>query len=288
MPAVRRATLIAFVISLLTPPAAGAQQVPLPIPGGNLPTPPAITAPVFGPFRSVLAQGEGQSVTASDLAANQANGTVPDTFTSQQPLYVGVMPAAKNLVPADLDTYYKRTDFGQMPGDVFSYSEPRPGARIFRDRAYGMAHIWGDTRYNLMFATGYATAQERLFLMDALRRTAKGTLAGLTGASAARGDADQLTDQDFSDEELTKQFEALPKRFGAEGQRMHDDIQAYVDGINARIDEVNSDPSQMPAEYPALGTTPEKWTGAEPAPGARPSVPHSTGPTGSGGGNRRS
>src|SRR4051812_22214533 len=266
MPAVRRAALIAFVIALVAPAAPpGAQQVPLPIPGGNLPTPPAITAPVFGPFRSVLAQGEGQSVTATDLASNQANGTVPDTFTSQQPLYVGIMPAARTLVPGDLDTYYKRTDFGQMPGDVGSYSEPRPGARIFRDQAFGMAHIWGDTRYNLMFATGYATAQERLFLMDALRRTAKGTLAGLTGESAAEGDAAQLTDQDFSDEELTKQFEALPARFGAEGQRMHDDIQAYVDGINARIDEVNADPSQMPAEYPALGTTPEKWTVADTA-----------------------
>jgi acyl-homoserine lactone acylase PvdQ len=257
---VRRAALIAFVIALVAPAAAGAQSIPLPVPGGNLPSPPAITAPVFGPFRSVLAQGEGQSVTASDLAANQANGSTPDTFTSQQPLYVGVMPAARGLVPADLELYYKRTDFGQMPGDVMSYSEPRPGARIFRDQAFGMAHIWGDNRYNLMFATGYATAQERLFLMDALRRTAKGTLAGLTGESAAEGDAAQLTDQDFSDEELTKQFEALPKRFGAEGQRMHDDIQAYVDGINARIDEVNADPSQMPAEYPALGTTPAKWT----------------------------
>src|SRR3954454_12269208 len=167
MPAVRRATLIAVAIALSAPASAQAQTVPLPVPGGNLPTPPAITAPVFGPFRSVLAQGEGQSVTASDLAANQANGSVPDSFTSQQPLYVGVMPAARGLVPADLELYYKRTDFGQMPGDVMSYSEPRPGARIFRDQAFGMAHIWGDNRYNLMFATGYATAQERLFLMDA-------------------------------------------------------------------------------------------------------------------------
>jgi acyl-homoserine lactone acylase PvdQ len=269
MPAVGRGLRYVFIAALLVaaaaPASAGAQSLPLPVPGGNLPSPPAINAPVFGPFRSVLAQGEGQSVSATDLAANQANGSVPDTFTSQQPLYVGIMPAARHLVPGDLDRYYKRTDFGQMPGDVGSYSEPRPGARIFRDQAYGMAHIWGDTRYNLMFATGYATAQERLFLMDALRRTAKGTLAGLTGESAAKDDAAQLTDQDFSDAELTKQFEALPKRFGAEGQRMHDDIQAYVDGINARIDEVNSHPDEMPAEYPALGTTPARWTASDSA-----------------------
>jgi len=31
-----------------------------------------------------------------------------------------------------------------------------------------------------MFSAGYASAQERLFLMDAILRTAKGTLAGFS------------------------------------------------------------------------------------------------------------
>jgi acyl-homoserine lactone acylase PvdQ len=232
----------------------------LPIGGGQTPNPPTITAPIFGPFRSVLAQGEGQSVTATDLAASQASGTPPDTFTNQQPLYVGVMPHAKTLSAGDLDTYYKNTTFGQMPGGIASVSEPRPGALIFRDKRFGMAHIYANNRTDLMFATGYATAQERLFFMDALRRTAKGTLAGLTGPSAASGDARQLTDQDFSDQELTAQFDNLPKRWGTEGQRAHADILAYIDGINKRIDEVNADPTQLPAEYAALGTKPERWT----------------------------
>ena len=249
-----------MLLALLAVAPASAQSIPqLPI-GPPPPDPPPITAPIFGPFRSVLAQGEGQSVSAQDLAANQADGTVPATFVNQQPLYVDIMPAARGLKPPDLDRFYKNITFGQMPGGIGSYSEPRPGARIYRDKSFGMAHIYSDNRQDLMFAVGYATAQERLFLMDALRRTAKGTLAGLTGPSAARGDADQLTDQDFSDAELTAQFEALPQRLGAEGQRVHDDIQAYVDGINARIDQVNSDPTQLPAEYPALGTRPERWT----------------------------
>ena len=72
------------------------------------------------------------------------------------------------------------------------------------------AHL-RDDRADLMFGAGYATAEERLFLMDAIRRTAKGTLAGLTGAGAASDDAAQLTDQDFSDEELTAQFDSLPR-----------------------------------------------------------------------------
>jgi acyl-homoserine lactone acylase PvdQ len=257
-----RAALIGAVATAaaLAAAAPAGAQLPIPLPGGNPPNPPALTVPAFGPFRSVLAGGEGQSVSATDLAANQADGTVPDTFINQQPLYVGVMPVAGNLQPSDLDTYYKPTTFGSMPGGVASVDEPLPGAQIFRDKQFGMAHIYAGNRHDLMFATGYATAQERLFLMDALRRTAKGTLAGLVGASAAKGDAEQLTDQDFSDEELQAQFDALPRRLGPEGQRAHDDIQAYVDGINARIDEVNQNPLEMPAEYPALGTTPAKWT----------------------------
>lgn len=73
---------------------------------------PPITAPVFGDFRSVLAQGEGESIEAPELAANQANGSLPATFVNQQPLYVDIMPRADSLTPADLDRFYKNTNFG--------------------------------------------------------------------------------------------------------------------------------------------------------------------------------
>ncbi|HEX8065477.1 MAG TPA: penicillin acylase family protein [Thermoleophilaceae bacterium] len=226
-------------------------------------TPPALTVPALGGFHSVLAQGEGQSVTAADLAAYQASGEPPDSFVNQQPLYVGVMPRAATLGPDDIDRFYKRSEFGSMPGGVASVVSPRPGVQVFRDARFGMAHVYGHTRADLMFGAGYATAQERLFLMDAIRRTAKGTLAGLLGAGSAPDDAEQLTDQDYSDEELTAQFDAMPARFGPAGQRAHDDVQAYVDGINARIDEVNADPAQLPAEYPALGARPARWLAAD-------------------------
>ena len=40
-----------------------------------------MTVPVIEGFRSVLAQGEGQTTLASDLAANQLDGRVPKRFT---------------------------------------------------------------------------------------------------------------------------------------------------------------------------------------------------------------
>ncbi|HEX6461136.1 MAG TPA: penicillin acylase family protein [Thermoleophilaceae bacterium] len=252
------AILSAAACALAAAPAAAA---PLPVGG----TPPPITVPKFGHFRAVLAQGEGQTVNAVDLAAYEATGTPPDTFTSQTPLYAGIMPHAATLKPSDLDAFYKDTDFGSMPGGVGSVEQPRAGVEIFRDKKYGMAHIWGATRSDVMWAAGYAQAEERLFLMDALRRTAEGNLAGLLGASAAPGDAQQLTDQDFSPKELTDQFNALPQKFGAEGERAHQDLLDFVDGINARITEDKLNPTEMPAEYVALGTTPAQWTVADSA-----------------------
>jgi acyl-homoserine lactone acylase PvdQ len=229
-------------------------------------SPPAITAPKFSGFHSVLAQGEGQSVNGADLAAYEATGNPPDPFVSQQPLYVGIMPHAGTLTAPDIDRYYKNTTFGQMPGGVKSVTTPEPGVRIFRDKRFNVAHVYGDTRAQLMFGAGYATAQERLFLMDAVRHTAEGNLAELTGPGSAQDDSAQLTDQDFSPKELTAQFNALPARYGPAGARAHRDILDYVAGINKRIDEVNSNPLEMPAEYPALGIAQVKrWTPADTA-----------------------
>ena len=112
------------------------------------------------------------------------------------------MSQASALDQSDLNTYYKVTKFGSMPGGTEVVESPRPGLHIYRDGAYDMAHIYGDTRRNVMFGAGYASAEERLLMMHAIRRTAKGTLAGLVGPSAASDDAAQLTDQDFSNQEL--------------------------------------------------------------------------------------
>jgi acyl-homoserine lactone acylase PvdQ len=218
-----------------------------------------VSVPVFGHFRSVLAQGEGQQLNVFEFGQYEASGSPPATYTNQQPLYVDIMPRASSLTAGDLDTFYKPTDFGSMPGGVASTETPRPGVQIFRDAKFGMAHIYGDTRADVMFGAGYATAEERLFAMDALRHAAKGTLAELTGPDASTMDQQQLTDQDFTDDELRKQFDDLPKRLGADGQKAHDDVTAYIDGINARIQEDLTDPTKLPAEYVALGVRPQPW-----------------------------
>ena len=226
------------------------------------PSPPALTVPSYGTFRSVLAQGEGQTVNTEALAANEAFGTIPNSFTDQQPLYVGIMPHATTLTAADLNIYYKNTDFGSMPGGVGAYESPKPGVEIYFDKTYGMAHIYANNYANLMWACGYEQAQERLFLMDVLRREAEGTLATLL----ASGDAGQLTNQDYSPQELTQQADDLPKQYGAPGAHALEGLQQFVAGINARMQYDELDPLlDLPAEYLALGILPAKWTLADSA-----------------------
>jgi acyl-homoserine lactone acylase PvdQ len=213
-------------------------------------------------FRSVLAQGQGTTAPAGDVAAHVATGAVPPAFTNQQPLYAGLGDADvwANLTEPDLDTYFKDADFGVLPGGEASRAVPRPGVTIVRDARFAVPRITGATREDVMFGSGYAQAQDRLFLMDVLRRTARGSLSELVGPSGAAGDAQTLTQQDFSAEELQAQIDTLDDRHGPEGAQVQRDLAAYVDGINQFIEEVRRDPLRQPGEYAALGTAPAPWT----------------------------
>src|SRR3954454_1815168 len=218
----------------------------------------AADAPDVSGFHSVLGVGQGQTVNATDLAANQATGAPPGSFVNQLGMYSGVSRVASTLTAATLDKGWKDSSFRPQsaPGAVES---PRAGVTIVRDPVYRVPRIYGVTRSDTMFGAGYATAEDRLFLMEALRHTAEASTVELLGPSAAKDDAAAITHQDFSPTELQRQFDALPA-LGPEAAEGHQDVLDYIAGINAYIAEARRDPSKLPAEYPALGVTPKDWT----------------------------
>ncbi|HVF20991.1 MAG TPA: penicillin acylase family protein, partial [Mycobacteriales bacterium] len=129
--------------------------------------------------------------------------------------------------------------------------QPKDGVRIYRDSA-GVPAIYGDTGRDVWWGSGYAAAQDRLFLMDAVRRTGEGTLAELTGAGAVPDDvrARVLT---YSDAE----YDAMEARLSPEAR---DAFEGYVDGANAWREKVIDDPRLLPAEYVLLSSLPEPFT----------------------------
>lgn len=137
-----------------------------------------------------------------------------------------------------------------------AWSEPGtatgpPNALIYRDE-YGVPHVYANNSYDLFYAVGYVTAQDRLFQLETYRRAGKGTLAEVLGPDYLEDD--KLIRQEFySSQERQAQFQALDPEY----QMI---LEAYRDGINAWIAQVRADPTKLPFEYAAVGLQPADWT----------------------------
>ncbi|MCW2667175.1 MAG: Penicillin amidase [Frankiales bacterium] len=234
----------AVAVAVLVAPALAADPAPYVQDGGG--------------FGSVLAYGQGEVADAAEVAAHLATGAVPPSFVNQAGHYNA------GIASDDPAKLFKNASF-QPESAGGALTAPRDGVRILRDRTYAVPRIYGDTRADVMYGAGYAAAQDRLFFMDVLRRTAEGRLSGLLGPDAARGDSIALGTLDLSPEELTAEVHDLPRVRGAEGARALQDLTAYVEGINAYIAATRTDPRLLPGEYPALGAQPEPWTLADSA-----------------------
>jgi penicillin G amidase len=129
--------------------------------------------------------------------------------------------------------------------------QPHDGVSIYRDSS-GVPSVYGKTAADVWWGAGYAVAQDRLFEMDAIRRLARGSLAALAGAPAVPGDVEEriLT---YTPKEYAAQFARLPKNARTA-------ITAYVAGANAWRAHVLTSPSDLPAEYAVLSSTPAKFT----------------------------
>lgn len=129
---------------------------------------------------------------------------------------------------------------------------PTAGVRIYRD-SHGVPQVYGDNAFDTWFGDGYAAATDRLFEADAVRRTAEGTLAELTGQGAVPADIAERT-VFYTDAELDQQFAALTPT-------AQTSILGYTAGMQQRISEVNANPTLLPIEYTLLTQTGvEAWT----------------------------
>jgi len=212
-----------------------------------------------GGFRNVLPPGENGLDTLGEIFAFRGTGAIPAHFADQQPLYEDLVYGAPSLTDGQVSSYFKDATFGVPPGQVASTIEPRPGATIIRDSAYGVPHIYGETRADTMFGAGYAGAADRLFLMDVLRHTGRAELASFLGGSNAGADASQWSFAPYTEADLQKQIDRAPAIYGQAGQQAIVDVQSYVDGINAYVTAAIADPALRPGEYALLGKPIEAW-----------------------------
>ena len=221
-----------------------------------------------GGFTNVLAVGQGGSASAVDLARNQADGSLPPSFTNQLALYRDLGPLAPGVSASNLGRFFKPAGFGVAPDRVKETITPRPGVTILIDE-FEVPHVYGNSRGDVAYGAGYATARARLFQMDVLRHTARGELTELIGAgeddATVKMDVAQLQAADYTEAELQGMIDSAAANAGPEGPAGKQDLTEYVAGVNKYIGEARADPLKLPAEYPALGLTPADWKATDTA-----------------------
>lgn len=100
---------------------------------------------------------------------------------------------------------------------------------ILRDTA-NVPHIFGATDADTYFGLGYAHAQDRLWQMTMLRRTAQGKLSELFGTATLPVD-EVLRRLDI--------YALASQSVGAQSREAMAALKAYAQGVNARITEIN-------------------------------------------------
>jgi acyl-homoserine lactone acylase PvdQ len=174
-----------------------------------------------GPAFNILAPGQ-----FGGLPANQYS-------TDQGKLYDALTPLQGRVTPADLGRYYLSEKFGVTGPVVRREQTGRSGLQILRDRN-DIPHIYGRTRDDVMFGSGWVAAEDRAFLL----------LEGIGPAYLATLDVPGINPfglvtsaRSFTPSAQTINFvtrqENVLRRAGTRGRQVLRDLQDWIDGINA-------------------------------------------------------
>ena len=157
----------------------------------------------------------------------------PPTATDQAKLY-DALTARFREVDGGYTKYFKPERFG-LTGKAARIEHPRTGVTIVRDR-WDVPHVYGTTRANVEFGAGYATAEDRLLLMQLLRGPGRIAALDVPGVDpfAVAFAAQEFVPSAETEATLTKQVAVL-RSAGAKGRQAIKDIDAYLAGINAFI-----------------------------------------------------
>jgi len=117
---------------------------------------------------------------------------------------------------------------------------------VYRDEK-GMPHIYAANEHDLYFATGFITAQERLWQMDLIRRATTGRLSEIFGDDYIQ------TDLFLRSLDMTTKSKTI---LGNYGKDMLDRLLAYTDGVNAYIKKAGR---KLPPEFRLLSYRPDDW-----------------------------
>ncbi|PSL00877.1 penicillin amidase [Murinocardiopsis flavida] len=198
----------------------------------------------------ILPPGQNGNATLVEILGNQAFGTRPKHSSDQLDMYDDLVHDYEDLDDAKLGEYLQDASFGSPDGKPYS---PRDDVSIVRDDAYGVPHVYGETRSGTMFGAGYAVAEDRLFVMDVLRNLGRGKVTPFAGGAEGNRAFEQMlwSTAPYTEEDKQAQIDRVAAS-GERGAQALEDVGSYIEGINAYIDE-SQDDRDYPGEYVLTG-----------------------------------
>jgi acyl-homoserine lactone acylase PvdQ len=191
-------------------------------------TPAAARVDFSGPAFNILAPGQ-----FGGLPANQYS-------TDQGALYDALTPLQGHVTAADVARDYLSEKFGVTGRVVRREHTGRPGLQILRD-SHDIPHIYGHTRDDVMFGSGWVAAEDReLLLLEGLGPAYLATLdvPGINAFSLV------TSGRSFTPSAQTIAFvarqENVLRRAGSRGRQVLRDLQDWIDGINAYEDSLGA------------------------------------------------
>jgi acyl-homoserine lactone acylase PvdQ len=177
---------------------------------------------------------EYASVALDVLAPGEASDSGPNS-TDQLQLYDGLTPLWNAVSTSNLRKYFKPETFGIQGKPVRVEETGRKGVRIARDK-WGVAHVTGKTRADVMFGAGWVTGEDRNLLLQIIRGPARIAALDVPGLDAfglalsGRAFVPSQQAEDF----LAAQAQLLHAQ-GAKGDRILKEVDAFAAGLNAYL-----------------------------------------------------
>jgi len=153
--------------------------------------------------------------------------------TDQLKLYDALTPLRGDVSDADIDQYFLPEDFAPV-GETTEEPTGRPGLTILYD-AYGIPHVYGETRADVAFGAGWVTARDRTLLLILGRGPARAAVADVPGIDAFSlvTSGQPFVPSAETEQLVSDQVDLLVETYGEKGRQIVADAQAEADGINA-------------------------------------------------------
>jgi len=182
----------------------------------------AAVADLSGPAFQILAPGEEGGFPTNEFSTDQGK------------LYNALTHREGRVSTSDLERFYVSEKFHEphQAGDTEEFTS-RAGLEIWRD-GHDIPHIFGATRGDVMFGSGWVAAQDRGLLLRLGLGPAYAAALGVPGINAFEL---LLTGRSFTPSVQAINYVSEQKKVlleaGPEGEQVLEDLEEWAEGINA-------------------------------------------------------